>query len=220
MICQRCDDTGYEPIFSEDRVEWPTMQLCKCDAGRRLRYWGVPSGMRDWTFETFPASLGTVISVNKHPIGVDGVRIAFTERDKWLILCGPVGTGKTSLAVSGYKLLRDRGVAGRFWNMAQLFDATKKSFGDPDRVDPMEKLYNAPAVLVLDGLGERNLTDWERGAVNQLLGQRYAFRLRTIVTTNWQAGEFGRLLGDWIGDRLNEIAIVMNVAGASMRGRA
>jgi DNA replication protein DnaC len=224
MNCTHCKDTGYEIVKVRDDfydTDTDVAQMCKhCDIGRKRRYIGIPEESIDWTFENFPKSLGTTVEVNGKQITTDMIRMAFTERDKWIILMGPVGTGKTSLAVSGYKLLRDMDVCGRFWNTAALLDATKASFGNEGRVNAIEKLHAGPDLLVLDGLGERKLTDnWEKPSMAQLIGQRYSHRLRTVITTNWNSEDFAEQLGDWVLDRLRHVSIVMNVTGTSMRGR-
>lgn len=226
--CIHCRDTGYMIVTMHDdfydRDVEVAQECTHCDIGKRRRYIGIPEEALTWEFSNFPDWLGTKVTARNDegkevPVKIDWIRRAFTERDKWILFLGPVGTGKTSLSVSGYKLLRDRGVDGRFWNCAELLDATKKSFGNDDRVNPIEILHTRPSLLVLDGLGERKLTDWERNEVSQLLGQRYSHRLRTIITTNWASKDFEEQLGDWVLDRLRHVSIVLNVTGESMRGR-
>ena len=195
------------------------MVPCDCRAAMRVRYWGIPKSALDWTFDTFPASLGTKIKVGEKLITLDGVRTAFVERDKWIILMGPIGTGKTSIAISGYKLLRDAGVEGRYWNVTELLNAEKRTWGNPDLASSLEALHSGPGLLVLDGLGETGLVKGDPDRISQLIGQRYVRQLRTIITSNWDKKDFDEQLGAWVYDRLKDIAIVFNVTGKSMRGK-
>ena len=63
MICEICEDTGWRYFFDDDPLSFPKMGPCNCAAAKRLRYRGIPDESIGWTFNNFPAALGTKISV-------------------------------------------------------------------------------------------------------------------------------------------------------------
>lgn len=209
MTCERCDGSGYVYREVEDG-RYTVMQqfYCMCAVGVIARYPGIPVESVGWRFDNWPG-----------PAGIrEEVRRAVQSK-RWIVLTGPYGTGKTSLAVSAMRFAVDNCTQSRFWNTAALLDTTKATFGNEDKANPIERLHSRPAFLVLDGMGERPLTEWERGALMTLLGQRYTKRLQTVITTNWALPEIGKYLGGWIADRLRDVGAVITVDGQSMRGR-
>ena len=212
-MCNKCDGTGrvYRKFTGAGGYEVMGWMYCDCDDAQRARYSGIPEEGLYWTFANFPG-------------GKAGLRQAQTAANmpvaRWAVLMGPVGTGKSSLAVCAYKQIRDAGLwTAKFKNAALLLDATKKTFGRDDLINPLEALYEDCQFLVLDGLGERQLSEWEIGAMQQLIGQRYTRRtsLVTWITTNWDVGQFKQILGDWVYDRLQQVATMIVLDGKSLR---
>jgi DNA replication protein DnaC len=167
----------------------------------------LPDAVADWTFDTFPGS-DKARQFIKDWIG----------GDKWLLLMGPVGTGKTGLAVSAYKVIVDSGTHATFWRMGLLLDETRRSFSpDAGMESPIEPLRVGCDFLVLDDMGSERGTEWAVATVRDLLTSRYERRLRTLITTNLNVKELGECYGERVKDRLADVAVALALTGRTLR---
>jgi DNA replication protein DnaC len=220
-----------------DKTDAMVLGFCDCERGLYKRYRGVHQAGLYWSFDDFPGDADALALVK-----------SLLWSDKWVILNGPYGSGKTSLAVCMYKAYIDAAIEkygeaalltgsrvsseklddgtviqrwhpfprpAAFWNVTELLCASKNVIGRDDLIDPIETLKTRMGLLVLDGLGETKLSEWDTNQIGQLLGQRYnAWRtLRTVITTNWHVTDFGKHLGDWMTSRFCEVAEVITPKG-------
>jgi DNA replication protein DnaC len=105
------------------------------------------------------------------------------------IIYGPVGTGKTHLAVGFLRevILTKGQDAGRFIRAVDLFKDIRDSFHDKSAESEKALLYEFGAkvpLLVLDDLGTEKVTEWVEQTLYDLIDRRYGEELTTIVTTN------------------------------------
>jgi DNA replication protein DnaC len=108
-----------------------------------------------------------------------------------LLLMGPVGVGKTHLAVAVLReLIELYGVRGLFYQFGALLKEIQNSYNPISQSSELEVL--APVfeadVLVLDELGATVPTDWVRDTMYQIINTRYNDRKLTIFTTNYLDG--------------------------------
>jgi DNA replication protein DnaC len=105
-----------------------------------------------------------------------------------LLLIGPIGTGKTHLAVGIIQeLIRSKGVPCRFCDYRELLKEIQNSYNPSVQATELEILrpiFDAE-VLVLDELGAVKPTEWVWDTVSHILNSRYNERKTTIVTTNF-----------------------------------
>lgn len=127
--------------------------------------------------------------------------------DQGLVLMGPVGVGKTHLAVSILKGLTERGFGCLFYEFGSLLKEIQDSYNSNTRTSELGVL--APVlntdVLVLDELGASKPTDWVRDTMAHIINSRYNERKLTIFTTNYlddRKMEKEETLEDRIGVRL------------------
>lgn len=107
--------------------------------------------------------------------------------DRGLLLMGPVGVGKTHLAVSIIRGLLKKGVPCRFSEFGSLLKKIQDSYNAISGTSEMRVLvpiYQAE-VLVLDELGASVPTDWVRDTMYQIINTRYNENRVTVFTTNF-----------------------------------
>jgi len=108
--------------------------------------------------------------------------------DAGLLFMGPVGVGKTHLAIAVLKeLITKKGVSSLFYESGSLLKAIQDSYNPVSQNSEMRVL--APVfqaeVLVLDELGATVPTNWVRDTLYQIINTRYNNKKLTIFTTNY-----------------------------------
>ena len=150
----------------------------------------------------------------------------FPAVDQGLLLTGPVGVGKTHLAVSIIKGLTERGFSCLFYEFGSLLKEIQDSYNPNTRASELAVL--APVlnvdVLVLDELGASKPTDWVRDTMAHIINTRYNDRKFTIFTTNYpdeRASEGRETLEDRIGvrarSRIFEMCRTVKIEGDDYR---
>lgn len=154
-----------------------------------------------------------------------------------LLLIGPIGVGKTHLAVGiMQELIRSKGVHCRFCDYRELLKEIQNSYNPTVQATELEILQPVfqAEVLVLDELGAVKPTEWVWDTVSHILNTRYNDKRTTIITTNFSDQAAGQLsgpraaareetLGDRIGERmrsrLHEMCRVVQMDGSDFRQR-
>lgn len=164
-----------------------------------------------------------------HADGVDRAAIAHLGKCAWLadaknvILAGPIGTGKTHLAIAlGVEATRQRHRVV-FWRAAELVRALVEA-RDKTELGRIHRRLHRADLLILDELG---FVPFDRAGgelLFNLLAERYE-RKSTIVTTNLAFSEWPKVFGDdekltaALLDRLADRATVITTKGKSYRQR-
>jgi DNA replication protein DnaC len=137
-----------------------------------------------------------------------------------LLFMGPVGIGKTHLAVAGLReIVLTHGIRGLYVNFLELVQALQMSFdgGSRSREEIMSPVIEAD-VVVLDELGAGKLTPWVMDLLYLVVNSRYMQLGLTLFTTNFsdhpkRAGE--ESLADRVGapvrSRLFEMCDVVDL---------
>jgi len=152
-----------------------------------------------------------------------------------LLFIGPIGTGKTHLAVGTLQeLLRSKGVPCRFCDYRELLKEIQNSYNPSVQTTELEILRPIfdTEVLVLDELGAVKPSEWVWDTVSLILNSRYNDKRTTIITTNFSDKPAGQhsgahgaareeTLGDRIGERmrsrLHEMCRVVQMDGIDFR---
>ncbi|HYY42242.1 MAG TPA: ATP-binding protein, partial [Pyrinomonadaceae bacterium] len=145
-----------------------------------------------------------------------------------LLMMGPVGVGKTHLAVAILRGLMEKGVPCLFYEFGTLLKEIQDSYNPISKTSELKVLapvYQAE-VLVLDELGASKPTDWVRDTMMQIIGTRYNDRRLTIFTTNYsdaRRAATDETLEDRIGvrlrSRLYEMCKTVQLDGEDYRRR-
>lgn len=147
------------------------------DWRRRLiaRATGISEEQMAQTFDRFQRRRGTEAALAaaqafaRHPVG-------------WLVIHGPVGTGKTHLSNAVVNALIDDGLAVTWWYAADLAAAFRKAIAD-NRVEQLAQTLKDAGVLVIDDLGSAQVTDFVmRQGFEPVFNFRERHHLPTVVT--------------------------------------
>lgn len=130
------------------------------------------------------------------------VKVFARKPERWLLLLGEPGTGKTHLAAASALELNARGERTLFVTTSDLVEHLRIAYGPMSQLrheQRIDEIRNAP-VLVLDDLRLRSETDargasnWIRERLHDILLYRYDRELPTLITTSLALNEMdGRL---------------------------
>ena len=220
-VCQKCFGSGMEIIPGKGARQ------CQCQkqSGRanpfdKVR---VPRRYLNCHFNSYEPS---------NPLQSQAAKYAlkFTQEfpavDQGLLFTGPVGVGKTHLAVSILKGLTERGgFSCLFYEFGSLLKEIQDSYNSSTQTSELGVL--SPVlnvdVLVLDELGASKPTDWVRDTMAYIINTRYNDRKHTIFTTNYldERSANEETLEDRIGIRLRsrlfEMCKTIEIKGADYR---
>ena len=181
-----CDGSTW--IFDEDRGE---ARPCRCRE-RRVREavsgglgTGIGRRFLEVSFEREP-----IVSLD--PVVLRQVR-AFVrsiddqlEAGRGLWFDGPVGTGKTSLAVLVAKAAKEAGRSYAVYPVPRLLAEIKRTY-DRDSSDSYLSVFRrlcSVDLLVLDDLGVEKQTEWVLEQLYSIVNERWQDRRSIVVTTN------------------------------------
>ena len=213
--CPICRDAGYlRQDVPAGHPDFGKITPCECKrpalaAARLERFWKssqAPPKYGDCTLESYPGE----------PSVVDALR-DWLSTDRWLILSGEYGAGKTGITVALLRELHERGQSALFVNapsMLRRVRATYRKDADPSEsegavVDSLAEVD----VLGIDDVGKERLTQWGSELVYDVVNRRYAAGRRTIVTTNLDAAQLEVHVGQASFWRLFEMAMWLSVTG-------
>jgi DNA replication protein DnaC len=153
---------------------------------------------------------------------VKTIRAAITATPRRSIyICGPVGTGKTHLAIAAIQELRRVGLKGRFVRAARFFLECQESFrGQGDSLEQLIGETLKGDFLCLDDIGAVKNTEFLRGILCNIVDQAYGdLRPLLILTSNFDL-ELLASIDQRIPDRLVEMGEIVRLQGKSYRVNA
>jgi len=183
QVCEVCFGTGVEVIPGKGA------RPCKCraqDSRRKfLESAGIPRRYANCTLESFKTDLNK--SQTNALFYAKALVRDYPYLDRGLLLMGPVGVGKTHLAVAILRGLISKGVPCLFYESGSLLKRIQDSYNPISKASEMGVLRPVfeTEVLVLDELGATVPTDWVRDTLYQIINTRYNQKKLTIFTTNF-----------------------------------
>src|ERR671914_1778156 len=186
--CPHCFGSGMEVVSGEGA------RRCRCQSpdnrDRLLLSARIPPRYQHCTIQGYEAAkheLSKWAAKMEAQIIIDDY---LSLEGRGLLLTGPVGVGKTHLAVAILRELISRYRArGLFYQFGALLRQIQDSYNPVSQNSELAVL--APVfeaeVLVLDELGASKPTDWVRDTMMQIINARYNDRKLTLFTTNYAA---------------------------------
>ena len=190
MPCFLCNDTGWKYVGSEEQRR---VAPCECRSlvrsERLLELARIPRRYRHCEISNFEVLSGPYEPAMARARLMAGkfVEEYPLESNQGLLFLGPVGVGKTHLAVGVAKeLMRSKGVPCLFWDYRELLKEIQNSYGssvEASEMDVLRPIFEIE-LLVLDELGAIKPTEWVWNTVSLILNSRYNNQLTTVITTN------------------------------------
>jgi len=138
-----------------------------------------------------------------------------------IMLVGPVGTGKTHLAIAILQELIKKGHAGAYVTVPELLDEIRDSISSDVKGGSAKlmQLVKTIPVLVLDDMGTEKATEWVRERLFVIINARYEDMKPTIITTNCGIEELQERIGERTVSRLWEMCKGVVLEGEDRRKR-
>jgi DNA replication protein DnaC len=207
--CKRCDGTGHGRRFNlvtqmEDVVPFG----CPCTSiprdVARLNETGIPDRYLSSDFDTLsydhlapePREKLRLISEWSEAyceLTAEVWKRRPHELEKpFLTFMGPVGTGKTHLAVAALKRFVGRhGMTGRFVDFSRFLGELRHCYSAKTSEEAVLGPLRAVDVLLIDELGKgRTENEWQLEKLDDLINSRYNGGKVTLLTTNYLHAEF------------------------------
>ena len=118
----------------------------------------------------------------------------FVDRCEDLVLYGPVGTGKTHLAVALGRLACMRAIPVRFFTATGLLMLLRRAKRE-DRLDAELRQIARARLLIIDEFGYMPIDEEGSRFLFQVISDSYETR-SVVYTTNIEFSGWGRVLGD------------------------
>ncbi len=179
-----CDGSGF--LYDESTN---TAYDCRCRPQLKARAKArglsavIPDRYRDVAFDRFPVTEIDREIVRATKRFVDHIEERLDQgRGLWFM--GPVGTGKTTLAMLVTKAALDAGRSAARFSLPGLLHQIRKTFdAGGSHTDLLERLV-AVDLLHIDDIGAEQTTPWVLEELYSIVNARYEERRSIVITTN------------------------------------
>ncbi|QEC46734.1 AAA family ATPase [Baekduia soli] len=214
-----CDGSG---ILVDEAAR--TASFCRCRgqvvATARARGLSavIPRKYRGVSFDRPPITTirdGIVARVRAYVRDLD----ARLDAGEGLWLYGPVGTGKTSLAMLVSSAALDAGRSVAIYSLPRLLAEIRTTFDDDSPgtyTDLLDRLASVD-LLHIDDVGAEKTSAWVLEQLYALINTRYEDERAVIITTNLERDDLAEQINERTVSRLEEMCEVLPVTGADLR---
>jgi DNA replication protein DnaC len=213
-----CDGTG---LVIDEATN--TSYDCECRtqliARRKARSLSavIPRRYRDVSFDRPPVTeidpLATVQATRRFANTID--EQLRSGRGVWFM--GPVGTGKTTLAMLVSKAALARGRSVAIYSLPRLLNEIRDTHrAERSHIDLLDRL-TAVDLLHIDDVGAERTTDWVLEELYSIINARYEEQRAMVITTNLDPEALGEQIGERTVSRLTEMCDPLPVRGVDQR---
>ena len=210
--CAVCRGTRFvHPTLPSGESDYSRLIPCTCSRGdidrRRMARLQAISNLGNLSKLTFSSlsplgRSGDQVSQKLFQLALDEIRKFAENPQGWIILVGPVGSGKTHLACAVANYCISMGHSAFYITAAELIDHLRSTYSPTSEVEYdelFEQIKNSP-LLILDNLNYSATTAWSKDKLEQLLEHRFNGRLPTLITTGMSVEEFSTDYAGHIND--------------------
>lgn len=171
----------------------------------------VPPSCLDYRFGNFPVQQGTLEAYQ-------GAQSFLGSKYLDLVLLGPTGLGKTSLAISIIRHALQKGKTARYAKEAALLDEIKNSFNSRgESADEIVARYSRYDVLVIDEVGLGAWSEFDATKMTTLIDNRNTYFKKTIFLANLTEAGYKAHFNDQCLSRLHQDADFYFLIGDDLR---
>jgi DNA replication protein DnaC len=178
-----CDGSGF--VYDE---ETNTARDCRCRpqivANNKARSLSavIPAKYKDIGFDRFPVTEidPQIVMATRRFADRIGERL---DAGRGLWFMGPVGTGKTTLAMLVTKAALTAGRSAARYSLPGLLSQIRNTFDTGSHTDLLERL-TAVDLLHIDDIGAEQTTPWVLEELYSIVNARYEEQRSIVITTN------------------------------------
>jgi len=142
--------------------------------------------------------------------------------ERWLVIWGERGSGKSHLCAAIDNHLMHMGVPSLFITMPDLLASLREAIElqtntETEGYTARMRVFKKAPVLILDDLGAETSSPWTESVLFELLDHRYRNRLATMISTNINPNDFDYRIGSRMQD--TELCTVIENTAPDYRKR-
>jgi DNA replication protein DnaC len=227
--CPVCHGSRFvHPLLPSGEPDYGRLVSCVCtrqeiDRRRMLRLQAISNlgSLAKLTFDNLLPSgrSNDTVSQQLFQLTLDETRKFAEDPRGWLVICGPVGSGKTHLACAVANFRISKGHPAFYITAAELLDHLRATFSPSSEIeyDELFEQIKESALLILDNMNYSATTTWSKGKLDQLLEHRFNSRLPTLITTSMSVEEFSNDYAGHINDPEVSKILILKKESSSLR---